>query len=266
MKRNTKSILSFAMAFAVLTGAHVTAYADGNTMEPTAVEQTQDDSVIIHRVKEGETLGKIAEMYYGNAGYWEILADYNHMDTPSMLFPGDLVRIPRNLLDLYGVEYVAPTQATIVTPVTPVAPVYPVDCEADKTYTVKEGDTLYCIVRVQYGLTNQEAVDKLATYNNLSDPNKLSRGQVLYIPCVEKLQQVVQNDYTQQYNEMGWRLYHQEHPCQPQVCPPNPCDYQWVWWPVCPQPVVPEHPCGEYRPPCPPPAPECGGPRLVYRP
>ena len=90
--------------------------------------------------------------------------------------------------------------------------------------------------------------------------------QVLLIPCVEKLQQVVQNDYSQQYNEMGWRLYHQEHHCQPQVCPPNPCDYQWVWWPVCPQPVVPEYPCGGYRPPCPPPAPECGGPRLVYRP
>ena len=58
-------------------------------------------------------------------------------------------------------------------------------------------------MRVQYGLKNQEAVDKLATYNNLSDPNRLSVGQVLLIPSIDKLLNVQQRDYSEQYNKMG---------------------------------------------------------------
>ena len=62
-------------------------------------------------------------------------------------------------------------------------------------------------MRVQYGLKNQEAVDKLATYNNLSDPNRLSVGQVLLIPSIDKLLNVQQRDYSEQYNKMGDILY-----------------------------------------------------------
>ena len=62
-------------------------------------------------------------------------------------------------------------------------------------------------MRVQYGLKNQEAVDKLATYNNLSDPNRLSVGQVLLIPSIDKLLSVQQRDYSEQYNKMGDILY-----------------------------------------------------------
>ena len=178
MKESTKKLLSFALASTLVAGVPVAAHADNTVSIKGVVEEAGD--IVFYTVKDGDTLGKIAERYYGDAAYWEQLAAYNNMQYPSKLAIGQAVLLPRYLPML---EYApcVPTQdnqeATVV-----------VDNYAeDSTYTVKKGDTLYCIVRVQYGLTNQEAVDKLATYNGLSDPNRLSVGQVLYIPCIEKL-------------------------------------------------------------------------------
>ena len=46
-----------------------------------------------------------------------------------------------------------------------------------KTYTVQKGDTLSAIA-AKYGTTYQA----LASYNGISDPNRISVGQVLKIP------------------------------------------------------------------------------------
>jgi LysM repeat protein len=222
MKKSTKRLLSFALASTVVAGVPVVASAESN-QEENALEETVSNTTN-YIVKEGDTLGKIAERFYGNSAYYVQLAEYNRLTDPALIFPGQILSIPKDLsvtyYDYYNNE------------VTVVANTY----EEDKTYTVKEGDTLYCIVRVQYGLTNQEAVDKLATYNGLSDPNRISRGQVLLIPCKDKLLQVVQNDYTAEYNRMGWILNH------PYGC--KPCDRPW-WMPeppVCPEPPKPECP------------------------
>ena len=72
---------------------------------------------------------------------------------------------------------------------------------------------------------NQESVDKLATYNNLSDPNRLSVGQVLFIPTVEKLLAVQQRDYSEQYNRMGEIL--NRKPNCPCPCPGNAVIYNF---------------------------------------
>lgn len=48
------------------------------------------------------------------------------------------------------------------------------------TYTVQEGDTLYKIGR-RYGQT----VDEIAAANNITNPDVISAGQVLTVPCVE---------------------------------------------------------------------------------
>ena len=228
MKNSTKRLLSFALAGTIMTGVPVVAHASDNNTDEVVLEETLNTTNYV--VKDGDTLGKIAEKFYGNSGYWEELAEYNHMDLPCLIYPGQIITIPEKLTRTYN--YVNNT-------VTVEQAVYP----EDTTYTVKEGDTMYCIVRVLYGLTNQEAVDKLATYNNLSDPNRISRGQVLLIPCKDKLLQVVQNDYTAEYNRMGWILNH------PKGCKPcNPCDVVYI--PVCPpQPCQPQ-PCPPQ--PCPP--------------
>ena len=237
MKESTKKLLSFALASTLVAGVPVAAHADNTVSIKGVVEEAGD--IVFYTVKDGDTLGKIAERYYGNAAYWEQLAAYNNMQYPSKLAIGQAVLLPRYLPML---EYApcVPTQdnqeATVV-----------VDNYAeDSTYTVKKGDTLYCIVRVQYGLTNQEAVDKLATYNGLSDPNRLSVGQVLYIPCIEKLQAVVQNDYTDEYNRMGWILNH-PNGCKPCEVKPE-CVPVYVI-PYCDPYLVPVVPCEPYYKP-----------------
>ncbi len=224
MNKNTKRFLSLALASTIVAGVPATvAHAEDTSVEALEEAATNTENYI---VKDGDTLGKIAEKYYGNAGFWEMLADYNHLEDPNALAIGQIITVPKdpNLLFDFGIEE---TYAE------------------DKTYTVKTGDTLYCIVRVQYGLTNQEAVDKLATYNGLSDPNRLSVGQVLLIPEVDKLMQVVQNDYTAEYNRMGWILNH-PNGCKP--CEIKPDCNPFVVIPTCEPPM--------FIPTCPAPNPQ----------
>lgn len=215
MKNNTKRILSFALAGTIVSGAQVCAHANEEIPNKTQIATINNET--IYTVKEGDTLGKICAKYYGNAGYYELLAEYNHLENPNVLSIGEKLVIPNSLLELMNVEYTETYEDTNYPP--------------DKTYTVKTGDTLYCIVNVMYGLTNQEAVDKLATYNNLSDPNRISLGQVLLIPCVEKLNNVVQNDYTDEYNRMGYILNHMND--EPSVCIPEqpPIFPWWIQYP-----------------------------------
>ena len=53
----------------------------------------------------------------------------------------------------------------------------PASSTAEQTYTVKKGDTLSKIA-AKYGTTYQ----KLASYNGIANPNKISAGQVIKIP------------------------------------------------------------------------------------
>lgn len=48
------------------------------------------------------------------------------------------------------------------------------------TYTVKKGDTLYAICKKYYG--NPQLYNKLASYNNIKNPNLIYIGKILNIP------------------------------------------------------------------------------------
>ncbi len=224
MKEINRRLASLALAGTITAGVPTIAFAENS--EPTVIEETQEQTEKEYIVREKDTLGKIAKKYFGNSGYWELLAEYNHLTDPNVLYIGQKIKIPTDILTLleYDENYT--------------------EYEADKTYTVKKGDTLYCIVNAQYGLKNQEAVDKLATYNNMSDPNRIYVGQVLLIPTVEKLENIIANDYTDEYNRMGWILNHQE-------CP-------WKHRPFKPFP-----PCG---PEFPKPEPPIHGPKRILKP
>ena len=51
-------------------------------------------------------------------------------------------------------------------------------------------------------------VDKLATYNELDDPNIIRVGDVLAIPEKAKLYRIEPNDYTLQYQMLEFRMAH----------------------------------------------------------
>lgn len=97
-----------------------------------------------HTVKSGETLDRIAKQY--NVRLAALIAE-NNLGRPDLLQPGQTLRIP-----------------------VPNAP-------ALKTYTVQEGDSIGTIAR-DFGISP----DAIVKQNNITDPNKISIGQVLKIP------------------------------------------------------------------------------------
>ena len=214
MKDSTKKILSFAVAGTIVAGVPVSVANAENTND-TVIEES-NEGVMSYIVECGDTLGCIANRFYGNPDYYQMIADYNGIEDANVLNVGQIIYLP----------YLA---STLVEQTSNVV-------SEDKTYTVKCGDTMFCIVRVQYGYESQELVDKLATYNGLADPNRIEVGQELLIPDIEVLKNVVANDYTEEYNRMNCILYHQAMMEQ----------YRCFYRPECNEVVI----VGDYYNPC----------------
>lgn len=60
-----------------------------------------------------------------------------------------------------------------------------VSAKADETYTIKSGDTMSSILIHFYGKASKENEIKVLNANKMTNPNKLSIGQVLKIPMGE---------------------------------------------------------------------------------
>ncbi len=226
MKNNTenaKRIASGALALSLAASIPAMAYAEDR----------------VHIVKEGEYLGLIAEAYCGK-GYdylWDYLAKYNHIEDPTLIYPGQVILIPSDLSA--ALDYSVPENNVI----------YP----EDEIYVVKAGDLLGCIANRRYKqenemaehkLSEQAITDKVSTYNQKSDPNVIEVGEIILLPCYEKLITIAEWDYTDEYNRMGWRLNHPEgcHPCTPI----DPYQTQIICTPGCPPIFI--NPC--FVPPC----------------
>ena len=71
-------------------------YGDGDTSlerVPYVHESVGND--INHTVLDGETLQSISDKYYGDSGYWDIIADVNDITNPiSDLVAGMVIMIP----------------------------------------------------------------------------------------------------------------------------------------------------------------------------
>lgn len=63
-------------------------------LRPTSYES--ELVLINHKVKQGETLHKLALHYYGDARFWWFIADYNPLLTANAIKEGDIVIIPPN--------------------------------------------------------------------------------------------------------------------------------------------------------------------------
>ena len=186
--KTKKRIVSLALASILTTGIKTEAKAN--------TEFTVSDHFITNHneyvVEKDDTLGSISEKLFGTKDYYLDIAKNNKIKNPNIIYEGQVLKIPENLLPLIKVEE-------------------PIIYPEDTTYVVEERDILVGITEKLYGLYDSLTVDRLATYNNLEDPNQIYAGEVLQIPCIEKLNTVKPNDYSQKYKQMKWAINHQEN-------------------------------------------------------
>ena len=235
MNKRKQQILSFLVASTVMVSTPIAARAIDDNTEPTEVVDT-NAGYTTYTVKKGDTLGKIAERYYGNAAYYVQLAQYNHIEDPTLIFPNQVIIIPRDFSVVYDFDA---NEATVADEH---------NYENDTAYTVQWGDSLDIIVLCMYGRNDRCIVDRVATYNGLSDPNKIVVGDVLYFPSLERVLEVNPNDYSAEYAEMAAKfreMARRRRHCRHTDCPVVP------YPPVC-VPVFPEEecPCRRLTPGC----------------
>ncbi|PKL45233.1 MAG: hypothetical protein CVV41_03840 [Candidatus Riflebacteria bacterium HGW-Riflebacteria-1] len=68
-----------------------------------------------YRVKAGDSLSKICEKYYGNSGMWQHIIKYQATSiaaTPNLIFPGQLIVLPRGLTAAADSSVNKPSAAT----------------------------------------------------------------------------------------------------------------------------------------------------------
>lgn len=185
---NKKQVMSFIAAGAVTLGA----FAPKANAEST---KEAEPKKIVYTVQEGDTLGGISQLFFNTPKYYEELAEANNIENPSLIYAGDKIEVP-DYLRPYLFEF------------------YPREYAPDKYYVIQENDYMLDIVEKIYGKRTLSYVDKLATYNDLEDPNLIEVGFVLLIPEEAKLYHVEAKDYTLQYRRLDWRINHpgEEYP------------------------------------------------------
>ena len=186
MNKNAKRFLSFVLAGSLVAGVPVSSNAQSNNEEKSI---TTRENTLSYTVCDGDNLGLISEMYFGSPKYALELARFNHIKNPELIFSGQIIRIPE-----YLHKYLVDT--------------YPREFAPDTYYTIEEGDYLFKIVKEQYDEDSILYVNKLATYNELDDPNIIRVGDVLAIPEKAKLYRIEPNDYSLQYQMLEFRMAH----------------------------------------------------------
>jgi LysM repeat protein len=118
---------------------------------PTPIATTAGSSAeTTYAVQPGDNLYRIALRF---GWRFEDLAAYNHIVDPTRIQPGQVIRIPGG--------------STSGTP--------PV--QGETLYTVQRGDNLFRIA-LRFGLNYVY----LASYNGITNPNRIAVGQVIRIP------------------------------------------------------------------------------------
>ena len=59
-----------------------------------AKDKDEETGDTVYTVKEGDSLSKIAEKYYGDAMQYKKIAHYNNISNPDLIHPGQKIRIP----------------------------------------------------------------------------------------------------------------------------------------------------------------------------
>ena len=61
-------------------------------VESGAEEMDASAEEFVYIVKPNDTLGKISKTIYKTPGMWKKLAEYNNIENPSKIFPGDIIK------------------------------------------------------------------------------------------------------------------------------------------------------------------------------
>ena len=137
MNKGTQKFLSFALASTLVAGLPAVAHAEGNNSS-NGEEATIEETIASSRtyiVQAGDTLGRIAERFYGNAALYEQLARVNNIKNPDLIFPGQIITIPRDLTVAYDYQN---NEAVVV-------PAY----EEERTYTTSTYDTQFYFFAIE---------------------------------------------------------------------------------------------------------------------
>ena len=149
-----------------------TAGRAGGTTEPAAPAAAGTRE---YRVRENDTMSKIARREYGDANLAAWLLQVNRISDPTKLGIGDLIQLPPRP-DTAGpaASGAAPPTAPPVSPTTPAKPA------ETRSYVVGKGETLGEISQKVYGTARH--ADALMKANGIKRAQDLRAGQKLTIP------------------------------------------------------------------------------------
>lgn len=83
------------MSYNPYSNSYVIDYGDGDVSLERRPSNIDLSNATTHTVLEGETLHSIAFKYYGDSGYWTVIAEANSIFFPLReLQPGDQIYIP----------------------------------------------------------------------------------------------------------------------------------------------------------------------------
>ena len=149
-----------------------------------------------YTVKEGDTLFTIAEHYYQDGYKFEEVAKANKLDDANNLSVGQVLEIPKVEAVAEASTTPAPSESPMAEAIASEAPAVAEDAAnqgtgggditiwgpkiTEDTYTVVEGDWLSTISARAYG--DVMAYSKIASANNIANPDLIEPGQVLKLP------------------------------------------------------------------------------------
>lgn len=117
-----------------------------------------------YKIEEGDNLWKIAEKFYTSGYNWVDIANANNLTNVDLLFVGKELTIPKTEIKEPTMAVAEQTDPAIT----------------GNQYTVLKGDNLWGIALRAYGDGYQWV--KIASENNLVNPNLIHPGNVLTLP------------------------------------------------------------------------------------
>jgi len=122
-----------------------------------------------YRIREKDSLTKIARKEYGSESHWKWLAEVNGITNPGKLKIGDLIQLPPR-----PAAAASPAAQPAAAAAKPAAPA------AGTRHQVKKGETIGEIAQRYYG--SSKDWKRILEANGLKRPEDLKAGQSLIIP------------------------------------------------------------------------------------
>lgn len=138
-----------------------------SAVKEVSTEEKQEQKMVslpaTHKVEANENLWVIAEKYYKSGYNWVTITQENKLTNPNKIEVDQELVIPK-------ADAIKPERDNVSATST----------EAQKTYTIVTGDSLWSIAGEELG--DGYAWVKIAQINNLINPNLIHAGNVLKLP------------------------------------------------------------------------------------